>query len=337
MTKRPILLLFFFLALLPFKPASAQDDAGEYYSKARTFMNHGNIDSASFYLDKALAISPDNLVMLEDKAYLQILARDFASAVRLAKALTARPDAGVKTFQILGIAYKEIADYKEAKKMYEQALLKFPNSGLLYSELGDMYSQMNKPNDAIRSWEKGIEMDPGYAGNYFFATLYYAEHGSSIWALLYGENFVNIESLSDRTNKIKGLLADLYKHIATPGFLNSRNNPFAFAVAGTFGKQAGLPQGPVTVEALTSLRIGFIRDWYQLHAARYPFKLFEYQEQLIREGHFDAYNQWLFGESLNADAWRSWSEANAEKLRAFRNFAGGRVFKIPTGQYYQTR
>lgn len=317
--------------------SSAQDSVTDLYSKARKFMNQGSLDSAEYYLDKALLLSPGQLDMLEDQVYLQILKRDFAKALKLGQPLVNRPDAGIKTFQVVGMVYKEIADYKAGKKLYEQALLKFPNSGLLYTEFGDMYSIMNKRSDAIKVWEKGIEMDPGYSGNYYYATMYYAENNNPVWALLYGETFVNLESLSHRTAEIKGVITELYKKISQPGFLISKNNPFAFAVAGTFSKQPSLNMGNVTVTALTSMRMGFIKDWYQQHNSRFPFRLFEYHDQLIKEGLFEAYNQWLFGSSLNADAYTAWADTNKEKVKTFQEFVGGRVYKVPTGQYYQTK
>ena len=311
--------------------------ATEYYSKAKTLMNHGKLDSAAFYLYKALELSPDDLSMLEDQVYLEYLRRDFAKAITIGKKIVTRADAGIKTFQLAGMAFKEIADYKEAKKVYELGVAKFPNEGLLYAEYGDMYAAMNKKSDAIKIWEKGIEMDPGHSRNYYFATLYYAENRNPLWAILYGENFVNIESLSERTTEIKGVITDLYKKISTPGYLAAKNNPFAAAVVATFSKQPPLSLSMLNVEALTSLRMAFIKDWYLQNSNKFPFKLFEYHDQLIKEGMFDAYNQWLFGTSLNAAAYTAWIDANKEKMATFQKFTGGRVYKIPAGQYYQTK
>jgi tetratricopeptide (TPR) repeat protein len=330
----PLLLFAFLFSLFS---ASAQESTADIYAKAKKFMSQGTLDSAEYYLDKALLLAPGQLDMLEDQVYLQVLKRDFAKAMQLAKPLAARPDAGIKTFQVIGMVYKEIADYKAGKKLYEQALAKFPNSGLLYAEFGDMYAGMNKKPEAIKIWEKGIEMDPGHSGNYYYATLYYAANNNPLWAVLYGENFVNIESLSNRTAEIKGLVTDLYKRISTPGFLNSRNNPFAFAVAGTFSRQPSVNMNNVNVTILTSMRMGFIKDWYQQNNSKFPYHLFGYHDQLIKEGLFEAYNQWLFGASLNLDAYNAWIEANKEKMAAFRKFTGGRVYKIPAGQYYQSK
>jgi Tfp pilus assembly protein PilF len=315
--------------------SSSAQDANEYYSTAKKFINKGKLDSANYYLGKALTLSPDNLEILEDLLYVQYLDRDFSKAIALGKNLVARADAGIKTFQLAGMVYKEIADFKGAKKVYEQALQKFPNSGVFYNEYADLLSQQNKPSEAIKVWEKGIEMDPGYSSNYFFAAKYYSENKNPAWALLYGETFVNIESLTERSKETRQMLTWLYQQMSTPGFLTSSNNPFAGAVVATYSKQPPIPKNEVTVQALTLLRMNFINAWKE-QSARFPFKLFEYHAQLIKEGLFDAYNQWLFS-ALNPDAYKAWVEVNAEKQAAFLQFVGGRVYKVPAGQYYQTK
>jgi tetratricopeptide (TPR) repeat protein len=334
---RRFLLPVLLIASFYFSSVASAQTAPEFYSKAKTLMNYGKLDSAAIYLNKALELSPDDLSMLEDQVYLEYLRRDFAKAITVGKKIAARPDAGTKTFQLVGMAFKEIADYKEAKKIYELALEKFPNSGLLYAEYGDMFIAMNKKADAIRIFEKGIEMDPGHSSNYYFATIHYAENRNPLWAILYGENFINIESLSDRTKEIKSIITDLYKKISTPGYLTPKNNSFAQAVAVTFSKQPPVSLSMLNVEALTSLRTAFIKDWNQENSSRFPFRLFEYHDQLIKAGMFDAYNQWLFGTSLNATVYSAWMDANKEKMATFQQFIGGRVYKIPAGQYYQTK
>lgn len=335
MSRRMFKTLLFAVSVCCFSAVSAQD-ATELYNKAKKFINQGKTDSAGVYLSQALALSPDNPEMLEDLLYVQFLDRDFEKALSLGKNLAARPGATVKTYQLVGMVYKEIADYKEGKKVYDKALLKFPNSGLLYSEYGDMLSQMQKPADAIKQWEKGIEMDPAYSGNYYFASKYYAENRSPLWALLYGETFVNIESLSDRSAEIREMITDLSKKTAMFGYPAAPGNAFASAVAATYAKQPPVPAANLSVQELTIRRMNFINEWNKGNNTKFPFKLFEYHDQLIKEGLFDAYNQWLFS-AFNPDAYQAWVEANKEKVAAFRQFAGGRVYKVPAGQYYQSK
>jgi hypothetical protein len=37
-----------------------------------------------------------------------------------------------------------------------------------------------------------------------------------------------------------------------------------------------------------------VLDWYKENGSKYPFRLFEHQRQLLQEGMFEAYNQWIF-------------------------------------------
>ena len=83
------------------------------------------------------------------------------------------------------------------------------------------------------------------------------------------------------------------------------------------------------------IRTRFILDWYEKNAAKFPFRLFDYQQQLIREGMFDAYNQWLFGATENLAAYDNWTKTHAEEYNGFNAFQKSRVFKMPVGQHYQ--
>jgi len=89
------------------------------------------------------------------------------------------------------------------------------------------------------------------------------------------------------------------------------------------------------METLNMIRTRFILDWFSSNNLKYPYKLFDYQQQLIREGMFEAYNAWLFGPIDNLSAFDQWTRNNAESYSRFTTFQKGRVFKMPQGQYYQ--
>ena len=74
----------------------------------------------------------------------------------------------------LGDVYKRQAlnDTKEAEKIYKKGIKKFPNSGPLYNEYGELLLGQ-KDYNAIKQWEKGIEVNPGYSKNYYNACKYY--------------------------------------------------------------------------------------------------------------------------------------------------------------------
>ena len=60
-------------------------------------------------------------------------------------------------------------------------------------------------------FEKGIEVNPMFASNYFRAAKIYCNSSEEVWGMIYGEIFINLERTNDRTFKISKLLFDTYK------------------------------------------------------------------------------------------------------------------------------
>ena len=329
--------LVILLAIL--QTAIAQStDASTLHETARSLMRQGDFENALLVLGKAIQQQPDDIDLLKDQAFALYLKRDFAGAIDSSKKIIARPDADVQSYQILGLAYKAIAEYKESDKMYKEALKRFPNSGVLYSEYGELLSSNNNASIAIKQWEKGIETDPNYSGNYYNAAKYYAQKGNVIWGLLYSEIFVNIESLSKRTDEIKDILYGGYKKLfSAPASLNNaklNGTPFEKAVATNLSKLTNLMRDEVIPETLTQLRTRFILSWYNGASRQYAFRLFEQQRLMLQEGYFDAYNQWLIGASADTPKYQQWMLNHPNEVKAFQEFQRNKLFKIPEGQYY---
>ncbi|MGB5030049.1 MAG: hypothetical protein WBO38_16225, partial [Chitinophagaceae bacterium] len=280
-----------------------------------------------------------NIDLQKDLVMSYYLKRDYAKAMEGAKGLIDRDDADVISYQIAGNVYKALEEVKECDKMYKKALKKFPKSGPLYSEYGELL-WATKDFAAIKQWEEGIKSDPGYGGNYYNAALYYFYTKDKVWSLIYGEIFVNMESFSERGAAMKQMLLQGYKEklFSDPDIMKGEEknkSEFAKAFLQGIGKQSTLTSKGITTETLTMIRTRFILDWYENNAVKYPFRLFEYHRQLLQEGMFNAYNQWLFGASENLAAYDNWTKAHAEEYNGFTTFQKSRIFKMPQGQYYQ--
>ena len=102
-------------------------------------------------------------------------------------------------------------------------------------------------------------------------------------------------------------------------------------------KESSLGNRGITTEVLTMIRTRFILEWFEKYAPKFPFRLFDYQRQLLQEGMFDAYNQWLFGAVENLAGYDNWNKTHTEQYTSFTNFQRSRVFKMPQGQYYQAK
>jgi tetratricopeptide (TPR) repeat protein len=329
--------LLFLLGLFVLSIACFGQDPDSLHKVAKQFMRTGDYPNAIIVLSNALKKDPDNLELQKDLSFTYYLQRNYSAAVESGRKLIARKDADEQCYQILGMAYKAIDENKEADKMYRQGIKKFPGSGELYNEYGEML-WVKQDAEAIRFWEKGIEVDPGYSSNYYNASRYYFYTYDKVWCLIYGEIFINLESYSKRTPEIKSLLVDGYKKLFTdlksPKAVSNKN-PFATAYLSVMYDQSATVNLGVTPESLSILRSKFILEWFDKYADKYPFRLFEYQRQLLKEGLFDAYNQWAFGASLSLTSFQNYTSQHADEYNRFISFQKGRLFKVPAGQNYR--
>lgn len=328
------------LFLASFAMSQAQSpDVKNLQETAKNFAKEGDYANAAIVLNRALLQDQGNLQLTRDLAFAQYMQRDINGAFQSIKSIVDRREADVETFQIAGMIYKEKEDGTETEKLYKKGIKKFPTSGVLYNEYGE-FLWYKQDYSAIRQWEKGIEADPNFSGNYYNAAKYYFFTVDKVWSVIYGEIFVNMESYSRRTIEIKTLLLNSYKKMFQDGDImknqNSKNE-FAVAFLNTINKQASVLSLGITPESLTMMRTRFILDWDERYAQQFPYRLFEYHRQLLRQGLFDAYNQWLFGPVQNLTAFQNWTNTHTEAYKEFTTFQRGRVFKMPTAQNYQTK
>jgi hypothetical protein len=99
--------------------------------------------------------------------------------------------------------------------------------------------------------------------------------------------------------------------------------------------QADLAGTGINAESLTSIRTKFLVSWFEGSAGKYPYKLFDHLQYMLREGLFEAYNQWLFGAASNMTMFQQWSSNNPKKVSDFTYYQKNRVFRMPAGQNYQ--
>ncbi|MEJ7767153.1 MAG: tetratricopeptide repeat protein, partial [Chitinophagaceae bacterium] len=185
--KKFFLLIFTALTL---HAEGQQEDAKSPQETAKSFIKQGDYSNAIMVLNKALLLDPGNLEMRKDLAFSQYLQKNYNKAVLTVEELLDRRDADVQVYQLAGMIYKGMEDAKEAEKLYKRGLRKFPASGVLFNEYGELLWYKQDYN-AILQWEKGIEADPNYSANYYNAAKYYFFTMDKVWSVIYAEIFVN--------------------------------------------------------------------------------------------------------------------------------------------------
>ena len=306
------------------------------YTKAKSFMQQQDYSNAVLVLQACLEKEPDNLQYGKDLALCYFFKKDIKKAEQTIEPILDRNDADDQCYQIAGFIYKEKESLKDCERMYRKGIKRFPSSGALYNDLGELlWAQQDY--SAIKQWEKGIETDPAFSRNYFNASKYYYFTTDKVWSILYGEIFLNIEPSGTATPEIKNILFEGYKKLFAEADLTKANdgkNEFVTAFLQTMNKQSMLAAGGINTESLVMIRSRFILDWFNDYGSKFPFRLFDQQRQLLQDGLFDAYNQWIFTASQNLPAYQNWITANAPDYNEFTRFQKGRIFKMPAGQYY---
>lgn len=321
----------------------AQTDVAAERQRARNFMQSGDLDNAVLVLSKIYDSNKDNVDIQKDLALVYYYKQEYSKALEMAKAVIASPDCDASAYQLAGNIYKAQQNFKEAEKTYKDGLKDFPKSGPLYNDYGELLEILKNPAVAIETWQKGMQVAPSYGGNYYNAAVYYYKQpDDKIWAIVYGEIYANMESLNPKANSIKKMVLDAYKQkLFMSNNLKAEaektKNPFVKAVIETFAKQSGISAQGITPESLAMIRTRFILDWNTAYAQTYPFRLFDYHQQLMKDGLFDAYNQWMFGPVNNQGDFEKWVGSHKDEYDKFTAFHTSRIFKMPAGQTYSLK
>jgi tetratricopeptide (TPR) repeat protein len=332
--KKWVLTLFLLAGSVSLIAQSADD----IIKSAREFTMKGDFENSIMVLKNGLEKFPDNAEIRQELALAYYSIQRNPQALEALKPLLDNPRADETVFQVAGLIYRSSQLPKEAEKIYKSGLKLYPKSGMLHNEYGQLMEIIEPGRgEGIKLWEKGIELDPGFAGNYFHAARYYSMTNNSVWALMYGEMFVNLDSYSNRTIEVKNMLFQFYKKIFAFGFSGLNNkNTFEKVVSDCLFKQKSIGIAGITPESLSAIRARFILDWFSTaESKKYPFRLFERHQQMLREGIFDAYNQWLFGGAANMAVFQNWTKAHSEEYQAFTKFQRQQLFVVNAGQYYK--
>ncbi len=329
------LLLFILVAFGFSMQFSFAQTVAELQKNAQAFMRQGDYTNAVLILNRCIEKEPTNTSVGKDLALSYFYTQNNSKALEVIKPVLESNDADDQCFLIAGNIYKQLELPKESEKVYKKGIVKFPESGPIYNELGQIQIAAGS-RDAIKTWEKGIKADPSYSKNYYNAARFYFFEKDYVWSILYCEIFANMEPNNNLVSEIKKMLLESYKQMFLDTDLDKNNkskNAFVGSYLGVIKKQTGVLSNGINAETLFMIRSRFIIDWFATNN-KPAFRLFDYQQQLLRAGMFEAYNQWLFGITENLGAYQVWVKTNAEENKAFLEFQKSRIFKIPLGQYY---
>lgn len=309
-------------------------------------------DRSETLLREALESDARNFRAQYELARVYYLRGDYSAAAKLAREALRCEGAEDVGYQLLGNACDDLGSFDKALAVYEKGLKRFPDSGRLCWELGQIANNDNDYLRAIRYYERGIEAEPGFAPNYYHVAAVFLSSSEKVWGMLYGEIFMLLERESPRTEAMSRFLYEGYRTGIT---LETGDKPGEWAVDARFSRshrvdytqdgQIALPYGTgvyeplvvvsfprdaeqVSIGTLVKMRRSFADNYFEMReglrgrlatAPDYPNVLFDYQRAAAEAGHAEAYNYWVlrYGDTAQFDAWLS---SHRKQWKAFQSW-----------------
>ncbi len=312
--------------------------------EAMTLMDNGKAQDAIKILDDLCKKYDNNYILDYERLYAYYLAGDYKRIVSDGPKLFNHPEIEPQCYQLVGNAQDVLGDPEAAVKTYDEGLKRFPNSGYLYLEKGNIHMMHQHYNDAVKCYLRGVEVQPDFASNYYRLAKLYADSTEPLWAIVYGEVVCNLQPGTERCTEMGKLIYDLFQenvkveeenkvHVS----LTKENNIYMTSdtsrvqVPFPMMYEMGVLKSPALEEFLKTkkLTVAMIADMRKdalahidsIASGYYNLSLLEYQRKLIKNGHWTAYNMWLMS-SGDKDETNQWAETKEgdEQLEKFANW-----------------
>ncbi|HEY8404801.1 MAG TPA: tetratricopeptide repeat protein [Flavobacteriales bacterium] len=344
---------------LPSYSQTKEEQAESLTRSAIELMDNGHVDESIALIKKAQKLDPNNIIYPYELGYAYYLKKDYKSAIKVLSKLTNRPDTRDYVYQLLGNSYSMSGQPQKAIQVYEDGLKKFPLSGKLYLERGTMELKREDLDAALKYYEMGIKVDPNFPSNYYWASRIYSYTTETVWTLIYGELFMNLERNTKRTAEISKMLYDTYVEsiqidsdtsfnlkfsnvlkleINEVNDVNNLKLPFPLMAYTPNMSVALINVKSINLESLHQIRSSFLRSYYENNTyVEYPNVLFDYQKRISEAGHLEAYNYWLLLRG-DEEAFRLWYSTNEAKFDEFAEWFNSNALELSEEyRFYRTQ
>ena len=330
------------------------EEENERIDLALSYSDNGREEEAIAIYDELIKKHPDVSGLKFEKAYCYYQKQDYKNAYKTLKPTLSAPDANPQYFAVAGNAQDMMGKPKDALKTYQAGLEKFPDSGYLHLETGNVLIGLGYTAQGVGYYEHGIEVDPGFASNYYRAAQYlfsdypiksiiYAETHNLIYdpngprwpevsKLLYDAYNENIHFEADtvrttfsRDRTITIDKKDVESGASPTSLLEqmsriARELSFSDAMNESVDAEAlKAAGGQLTLAELTAIRRRFLEHFEAKEQDRYP--VFAVQRKVLDAGHWEAYNMFMLREG-RPEEFKAWLQDHESDLIAYFEFMG---------------
>jgi tetratricopeptide (TPR) repeat protein len=299
--------------------------------------DEGKTEEAIVLLKKAIARDSSDIDYRYELAYAYSSLKKYDTALVMIGNLLGRKDASDLLYELAGNCWQQLGNKVKASELYDAGLQRFPASGRLYYEKGLLELSAKEYNRALVYFEKGIELEPAYAGNYYWAARLFSHSTEPVWGLIYGELFLNLNRSTKQTSEISKLLYDTYLNSirmnADSGFSVNFSKFSTEKEADSLSKKHKLAFGTgvyeptmlmslhgekkINMVSLVRIRKKFLDSYFKnQNNVSYPNALFDYQNTVAKAGHLEAYSYWVLMEG-DPLAFETWKEKHLAEWNTF--------------------
>lgn len=315
--------------------------AYKYAKEAVDLMDKGQTEKAMSLLDRAIDLDPGNYVYVYEKALGLYEMSNYREAVTILDTLKDK-DLDAMVWQVLGICYDFLGKKDSCILTLNQGLIKYPESGRLYMELGIAEVGRNEHLRALGYWENGVAKDPAFSENYYWLAKHYSDKQDKIWSLVYGEIYLNISPDQRKKKEIAGLLFNTYKSCfnidtnnkVTVNMLQVKNNDEDFATVFTkefeSASQGISPDeiNNLSIRKLTDIRSKMTSNWIQKgYILKFKDPIFPYLKLISDNKIFDEYNYYLFRYG-NFNEFKSWMTEHNDEYIKFKDYISENIMTV---------
>lgn len=350
--KKELLIACLFLISLPL---FSQGDSlvKSIISHSRKVEDQGNYDYAEQLLKSNVKTYKKSPALRSELAGFYFRKGDHRKSIRQCRRYLRRFEPSADVYQLKAHNYINLEKPSKAEKVLDEGIDKLPLEGVLYTEQGRLAMHREQYEAAINWFEEGIKNAPNSPGNYYWAAKIYCQSTEELWGLYYGEIFMNLERFTKRTREISGLLFEtLNREIV---FYNDtaisvnicKDANFEVPVEDTmdyvsYGQDIIEPLYKSSLKGLTHLSIRNIDRFRKKSLANYEtidkngyadHFLIDFHRELRENGHFEAYNYWLFMMGNPAE-FQSWEHDNSSQWSLFIDWFEGYAFQIQDTDFY---
>lgn len=335
----------------------------ELIKEAIDEMENKQYDNAMLLLQKAEKVAPTDMAPVYEMGMLYYIQGKHAEAIPFFKKTTTGNYVNVSDmgYAMLGNCYDLKKDSINAIKSYEDGHKRFPQSGRLWTEEGNLYYGRKNFDKALCCYEKSIKTEPAFASPYRNAASIWSMTSECFQMMMFAELFMNLEPTGRRNELTSEMLYDAFNEAIVFGDTNAHVTLTKNMVATVEKKEVILPM-PATYEAgfMTGFTTVLMKrhetknkekmklseiynlyksandKWFEMkHNKRYPNLVLERQKALIEQKLLEPYVYWLF-RMKNMQEYKDWITKNNALMEQFITWMKNNPIVVNKDNIYQS-